>query len=179
MSQPSLLTSMSLLTFGPIQYTLNVEWTLIYEVFFYLVCSVFAIRTWKKAFLPFLIVWGAGIAVVFYVYDIPTVFLPTIQQIPFSLHFGWAIDPYTMEPAADIVLVCDGHVIPIEEITWKAREGLVKVLNAPGVLESGWELTFNTKYLDVGNRELILYSVSSEGKYMRLNSNVGVIHISS
>ena len=67
LAQPNLLRCMTLLPFGataggrPMGYPLSVEWTLVYEVFFYLVCAVFATRLTRRLFLPFLAIWSAAI----------------------------------------------------------------------------------------------------------------------
>lgn len=45
----------------PIGYPLGVEWTLIFEVFFYLVCALFAWGPMRRAFLPFLAAWAGVI----------------------------------------------------------------------------------------------------------------------
>ncbi|QEH34678.1 Acyltransferase family protein [Aquisphaera giovannonii] len=62
-SYPKLLVGMSLLPMGraaPDQkYVLLVEWTLIYEVFFYAACSAFALGRLRRAFPYFLAAWAA------------------------------------------------------------------------------------------------------------------------
>lgn len=43
---------------NPINYPLGIEWTLVYEVFFYFICALFASnKNGKKYFLFFLIIW--------------------------------------------------------------------------------------------------------------------------
>lgn len=70
---------------GRAAYPLSVEWTLIYEVFFYFVCAAFAIGALHRLFPAFLACWGAAIAVANVRYGHPNVILPTAGQIPFSL----------------------------------------------------------------------------------------------
>lgn len=82
-SQSNLLKSLTLLPFGSIPYTLNIEWTLVYEIFFYLICALFAWK-FKDLFLYFLFVWFAVIFVTNLTIDITPSFLPTITQIPFQ-----------------------------------------------------------------------------------------------
>ena len=56
-NQPRLLSGLSLLPAGakhPGRYPLGIEWTLIYEIFFYAVCSVFATRRLRRYFPHFL-----------------------------------------------------------------------------------------------------------------------------
>ena len=66
-TSPYLARAVSLLPFGAraggkaIAYPLGVEWTLIFEVFFYLVCSCFAVGWLRRLFLPFLLAWGVSI----------------------------------------------------------------------------------------------------------------------
>lgn len=59
-AQPELLKAISLLPINvtPANYPLyGVEWTLIFEIFFYFVCSVFTIEKFKRIFPYFLIAW--------------------------------------------------------------------------------------------------------------------------
>lgn len=65
-------------------YPLSIEWTLIYEVFFYILCSVFTIKYMKKFFFPFLLVWGIIISLAHYSFGIPTEPLTTLKLISFS-----------------------------------------------------------------------------------------------
>ncbi len=83
-SQPQLLKSLSLLPFGNIPYVLNVEWTLIYEVFFYFICFPFTIRCLKRYFPYFVGLWSVVIIIAGGWFEIPTLFLPTIKTIFFS-----------------------------------------------------------------------------------------------
>ena len=83
-TQDKLLYSITLLPFGSIPYTLNIEWTLIYEIFFYVVCAIFTMKDWKKFFPYFLVAWGILIGIINCIYSVPEVFLPTIMQIPFQ-----------------------------------------------------------------------------------------------
>lgn len=56
-TRPDLPAALSLLPWGPIAYPLRIEWTLVYEMFFYLVCSVFALGQMRKYFPAFLVAW--------------------------------------------------------------------------------------------------------------------------
>jgi peptidoglycan/LPS O-acetylase OafA/YrhL len=64
-TQTNLPRAMLLLPQGTrVSYPLMVEWTLVYEVFFYLVCAIFTIgRPLRRAFPFFLIAWSIAIAV--------------------------------------------------------------------------------------------------------------------
>jgi len=70
---------------GKVTYPLGVEWTLVYEVFFYLVCSVFTLSALRRRFAPFLAIWGAAIVVAHLRYATPTPLLPNAKQIGLSL----------------------------------------------------------------------------------------------
>lgn len=60
--QPEFLQKISLLPLNVrTEYPLNIEWTLVYEMVFYLTCWVFTLKHVKKYFLPFLFVWLAFI----------------------------------------------------------------------------------------------------------------------
>lgn len=84
-SQPQLFKALTLLPVGSIPYPLGVEWTLVYEIFFYFVCSIFTIRKLKEYFPYFLVIWLVVIILGNYYYKMPTLFLPTIDKIFFSL----------------------------------------------------------------------------------------------
>lgn len=56
-----LLRALTLLPFGPLAYPLGVEWTLVYEVFFYAVVAVAALRGWTRTRDAMLLAWSAAI----------------------------------------------------------------------------------------------------------------------
>jgi peptidoglycan/LPS O-acetylase OafA/YrhL len=63
-SNPGLWKALVLLPFGKaVQYPLGIEWSLVYEIFFYLVCGIFANRYLRDYFPYFLLAWLAAIAV--------------------------------------------------------------------------------------------------------------------
>jgi len=79
-------------------YPLGVEWTLIYEIFFYFVCAFFANRFLRRAFPGFLLLWLViiGVAAIFYRNHDYT--LPNFTEIWFStnniLFIGGALGFY-------------------------------------------------------------------------------------
>ncbi|WP_433921554.1 acyltransferase family protein [Paenibacillus taichungensis] len=86
-SYNKLIYALTLLPLGVTPtYPLNIEWTMIYEVFFYIVCSIFTLKFCKKLFLPFLIIWGVVILIVHNIFGIQTSELTTIKLIPFSTY---------------------------------------------------------------------------------------------
>lgn len=84
-TQPQLLRSLTLLPFGEINYPLFVEWTLVYEMFYYLVCSVFSTFKLKKLYPYFLGIWFLLVLIGSYYMGIQTKILPTINIIMFSV----------------------------------------------------------------------------------------------
>jgi peptidoglycan/LPS O-acetylase OafA/YrhL len=83
-TQPKLAESLTLLPLGVIPYPLHIEWTLIYEVFFYVVCSVFTIGKAKRAFPYFLVAWLIGVLIAHHVFDLPKVITPTVSTVFFQ-----------------------------------------------------------------------------------------------
>ncbi|MEH2025121.1 acyltransferase family protein [Nostoc sp.] len=79
-----LYLAITLLPFGELQYPLGIEWTLIYEVFFYLICSLFTTRILKRLYLFFLITWFNIIIVGDFIFHTQTLFKPYISNILFS-----------------------------------------------------------------------------------------------
>ncbi|MBX9253310.1 acyltransferase [Desmonostoc muscorum CCALA 125] len=80
-----LYLAITLLPLGELQYPLAIEWTLIYEVFFYFICSFFCTRILKKYYLIFLIIWLNIIMIGYFIFHIPTLFNPDINNIFLSL----------------------------------------------------------------------------------------------
>lgn len=93
-SNQHLLKAMSLLPFGrgvgarETYFPLGIEWTLIFEVFFYFVCSLFALNLTRRFFLPFLFVWLAAIVVTARFYGVREAIMPNFAEI--------AISPYNI-----------------------------------------------------------------------------------
>lgn len=81
---PKLYYALSLLPLGEQSYPLGVEWSLIYEIFFYVICSVFAISCIRFFFPYFLAAWLLAIYIAQHYYQAPTLFLPTVKDIFFS-----------------------------------------------------------------------------------------------
>ena len=78
--------AISLLPLGPrINYKLGIEWTLVYEIFYYLICWVFCRPTLSRRFPAFLIVWMLAVLVKNIVAPF-TPPLPTVLTIWLS---GW------------------------------------------------------------------------------------------
>ncbi|OBR64335.1 hypothetical protein A7K91_12530 [Paenibacillus oryzae] len=79
-AEKNLLQAMTLLPWGEIQYPLGIEWTLVFEVFFYMLCAIFANKFFKKYFIYFLILWGIAIIVS----NVQTNLLTQVYLMPFS-----------------------------------------------------------------------------------------------
>jgi peptidoglycan/LPS O-acetylase OafA/YrhL len=75
--------ALTLLPFGEVARPLAVEWTLVYELFFYGVCTLVCLR--PRAHLFLLLAWLAVIALAFFGFrGFGTTGQPTVAQIPFS-----------------------------------------------------------------------------------------------
>ncbi|MBD2517425.1 acyltransferase [Nostoc sp. FACHB-973] len=79
-----LYLAITLLPLGELQYPLAVEWTLIYEVFFYFICSFFTTRILKRFYLFFLMIWLNIILIGYFIFHTPTLAKPDIISIFFS-----------------------------------------------------------------------------------------------
>jgi peptidoglycan/LPS O-acetylase OafA/YrhL len=76
--------SLNLLPLGEMRRPLGVEWTLLYEVFFYGVCA--ALCLWRQVYAAVLLLWLGIIVVAVVEFDrYGSVMQPTITQIPFSV----------------------------------------------------------------------------------------------
>lgn len=75
--------ALTLLPLGEMIRPLHVEWTLLYEVFFYAVCALLCL--WRRVHLITLLLWLAVVAyAVFMRNQFGTAMQPTLIQIPFS-----------------------------------------------------------------------------------------------
>ena len=80
-----LVRALTLLPFGQISYPLFIEWSLVYEIFFYVLVCVAALAGWKRTRDLLCIGWLAAIAVDTFLAAVSaTAFLPTARQIFFS-----------------------------------------------------------------------------------------------
>ncbi|MEH1934004.1 MAG: acyltransferase [Nostoc sp.] len=76
-----LYLAITLLPLGELQYPVGIEWTLIYEVFFYFICSFFTTRILKRFYLFFLILWLNIIIIGYFIFHTPTLLKPDISSI--------------------------------------------------------------------------------------------------
>jgi peptidoglycan/LPS O-acetylase OafA/YrhL len=75
--------ALNLLPLGEMSRPLAVEWTLLYEVFFYFICTLLCV--WPRALLPGFLIWLGIVAIaVFGFGQFGTTGQPTFVQIPFS-----------------------------------------------------------------------------------------------
>lgn len=81
-----IVASISLLPVGHVSYQLGIEWTLVYEVFFYIVCSVFTFGYTRKYFHLFLWLWLAIVLIANNMFKITPEVFPTIEVIFFQLY---------------------------------------------------------------------------------------------
>lgn len=76
--------ALTLLPLGAMHRPLGVEWTLLYEVFFYLVCTSLCFV--RRGHATFFMIWTILVLLAAFVFaQFGTTFQPTILQIPFSL----------------------------------------------------------------------------------------------
>jgi peptidoglycan/LPS O-acetylase OafA/YrhL len=85
-SSPRLFGALTLLPHNsPVGYPLFIEWTLLYEVFFYFVCSAFAVGRMRRRFPAFLTLWALALVVGHSVFGTQTSMMPKPHQLPLSL----------------------------------------------------------------------------------------------
>ena len=83
---PGFVRALSLLPQDkPVGYALGIEWSLVYEIFFYFVCSAFAFSRMRRLFPAFLAAWGIAIIVGQSAFGTRTLMIPQSQQLPLSL----------------------------------------------------------------------------------------------
>jgi exopolysaccharide production protein ExoZ len=83
-TQPQLWKSLTLLPFGVIPYPLRIEWSLVYEVFFYVVCSAFTIGQAKRLFPHFLVAWLIAVIAARFAFNLQEEVVPTVDTIFFQ-----------------------------------------------------------------------------------------------
>ena len=77
-------SSLTLLPLGEMYRPLAVEWTLLYEVFFYGICALLCF--WRKAQPYVLLLWVSMVAIAVFRYSqFGSTYQPTLLQIPFSV----------------------------------------------------------------------------------------------
>jgi exopolysaccharide production protein ExoZ len=170
-TQPDLARSMSLLPFGVIPYPLDIEWTLVYEVFFYIVCAVFTIGNAKRIFPYFLATWLAAVIVAKHSFHLESAITPTIDTIPFQFFnvffivgalTYYANRQVSVSPAIarSILVACAGLVIAwpfLERIhTFAINELYVFAVCCVGILLSAKE---------VSGTSIVMHALERAGDY--------------
>lgn len=86
-----LFAAASLLPLGPVDLPLRVEWTLIYEVAYYILISPFALPRLRRFFVPFLLAWGAAVLVAYFAFGMQEAYVfttwRTVLFSGFNLYF--------------------------------------------------------------------------------------------
>lgn len=86
-----LVAAASLLPLGPVDLPLRVEWTLIYEIAYYVVISPFTLPRLRRYFVPFLLLWAGAIFIAYYACDMREAYVfttwRTILFSGFNLYF--------------------------------------------------------------------------------------------
>lgn len=81
---------------------------------------------------------------------------------------GWAIDPFLVTPASEVILVSENRIIPTQ-LNWYERIGLPDVFNTNSVLMSGFILTANSHYFSSNSiNNIDIYAVTKDNKYIKL-----------
>ena len=81
----SLFASASLLPLGPVDLPLRVEWTLIYEIAYYVIISPFTLPRLRRYFVPFLGLWAAAVLIAYFACGMREAYVfPTWRTILFS-----------------------------------------------------------------------------------------------
>lgn len=81
---PSLLKALTLLPFGTIPYPVGIEWSLVYEVFYYVVIALFVAIVGARRLAATLCAWGVVIVTANLLDPSLTSPLPTVGQIALS-----------------------------------------------------------------------------------------------
>ncbi len=80
------LVALTLLPVGEIIRPLGVEWTLVYEVLYYAIASLFCFGATRRFFPAFIMLWTAVVLVVFLGFDMfGSTFQPTLSEAAFSI----------------------------------------------------------------------------------------------
>lgn len=72
---PNIFLAVTLLPVGFVDYPLKIEWTLIYELGYYIIITPFSFSKFKKYYVPFLFVWAAIIFIAYYASGITTFYV--------------------------------------------------------------------------------------------------------
>ena len=67
--------AVTLLPVGFVDYPLKIEWTLIYEIGYYIIITPFSFPKLRRYFVPFLLVWAAVIFIAYYASGITTFYV--------------------------------------------------------------------------------------------------------
>ncbi|MFP5258958.1 MAG: acyltransferase family protein [Acidobacteriota bacterium] len=88
---PGIFAASSLLPLGPVDLPLRVEWTLIYEVVYYVLISPFATPRLSRYFPAFLVVWAGAVLVAYFGFGLQEAYVfntwRTVLFAPYNLYF--------------------------------------------------------------------------------------------
>ncbi|WP_428560818.1 MAG: acyltransferase family protein [Solidesulfovibrio sp. DCME] len=131
-----LFAAASLLPLGPADLPLRVEWTLIYEIAYYIVIAPFALPRLRRYFVPFLFVWAAAIFFAYYALDMRGAYIfttwRTVLLSNFGLYFITGALVYHLQKktptwhwSISVALICLSAAICLAT-SWNRPPGLIK-----------------------------------------------------
>ncbi|MHC1790358.1 acyltransferase family protein [Solidesulfovibrio sp.] len=86
-----LIKAACLLPLGPVDLPLRVEWTLIYEIVYYVLITPFATPRLRRYFPAFLIVWGLAVLAAYFLFDMREAYVfntwRTVLFASYNLYF--------------------------------------------------------------------------------------------
>ncbi|WP_029460795.1 acyltransferase family protein [Solidesulfovibrio alcoholivorans] len=132
----NLFAAASLLPLGPVDLPLHVEWTLIYEIAYYVIISPFALPRLRRYFVPFLFTWAAAIFFAYYVLGMQDAYIfttwRTVLLSGFNLYFiTGALVYYLQKKMPDwhwsisVVTICACSAYCVLS-SWDRPAGLIK-----------------------------------------------------
>ncbi|WP_300162171.1 acyltransferase family protein [Solidesulfovibrio sp.] len=135
----NLLAAASLLPLGPVDLPLHVEWTLIYEIAYYIIISPFALPRYRRWFVPFLCTWAAAIFFAYYVLGMQDAYVfttwRTVLFSGFNLYFITGALVYYLQKklptwhwSVNLAILCAGAAYCVIS-SWDRPAGLIKAMH--------------------------------------------------
>lgn len=134
-----LFASASLLPLGPTDLPLHVEWTLIYEIAYYIIISPFALPRFRRYFVPFLLVWAGAIFFAYFVLGMQDAYIfttwRTVLLSSLNLYFiTGALVYYVIKKTptwhwsfyAALLAICSAICVGT---SWNRPAGLIKAMH--------------------------------------------------
>lgn len=173
---PGLVAASSLLPLGPVDLPLRVEWTLIYEVVYYVLIAPFATPKLRRYFPAFLLAWAVAVLVAYYGFNLQEAYVfntwRTVLFSAYNLYFITGALVYYVQKRttalhwsvpAGILVACTVYTVLSG---WNRPLGVIKSLAEIGP----WSLCtaasiFAVVKLEDRFRHPILIAVADFGEY--------------